>query len=254
VNIAEQKFLAVWLARAAMRRSTDFSKARDKVYAEQQLKGIRHSGRTIELVVEAASTISETFAKDAVAEIERLKSPLELLPMAQSAVLTFMDGWIAQLPELVLDSHGGLGALRAINAIAEITRSDLEMFFDETRLKFIALSVGTDPDSTEENQTQAAESETVANRLPEQNHPLVSKRRGPKPKVDKVAFQEKVFALLENEGVPDPTIDPAFRQSDIEREMMAWHGDAIAESRNRELVSAAITSFIDYRSTGKGHQ
>lgn len=69
-------------------------------------------------------------------------------------------------------------------------------------------------------------------------------KRGPKPKVDPAKFEREAHRWLAENGVPDPQLDQNERQADLERHMMVFHKDAIAESRNRELVSRAITSYI----------
>ena len=42
--------------------------------------------------------------------------------------------------------------------------------------------------------------------------------------------------------MPDPKLDSNFRQADLERHMMAWHGKSFS-SRNRELTVLAIEAF-----------
>ena len=73
--------------------------------------------------------------------------------------------------------------------------------------------------------------------------PLAPGKRGPKPKVDPKEFEKEVHRYLDVEGAPNPVIDPNFRQADVERHMMTWHGEKIGEARNRQLTSEAIASF-----------
>ncbi len=65
-------------------------------------------------------------------------------------------------------------------------------------------------------------------------------KRGPKPKVDPAAFRAEAKRWVEENGIPDPKLDPGSRQADLERHMMVHFCDAIAESRNRELVSEVL--------------
>lgn len=68
-------------------------------------------------------------------------------------------------------------------------------------------------------------------------------KRGPKPKVDPIKFESEVHRLLEQEGTPDPTVDPNFRQSTVEKHMMNWHKEAYGVSQNRVLSKNAIESY-----------
>lgn len=75
------------------------------------------------------------------------------------------------------------------------------------------------------------------------------RKPGPKPKVDRTAFEQEVHRLLDEEGSPNPQIDPDFRQADVERHMMQWHNDSIGETQNRTYVADALSSYA--RSKGK---
>jgi hypothetical protein len=69
-------------------------------------------------------------------------------------------------------------------------------------------------------------------------------KRGPKPKVDPIQFEQEVHRYIAENGMPDPTVDPLARQADLEEHMMQWHGDTLGMSRNRVLVSAAMQSYL----------
>lgn len=73
--------------------------------------------------------------------------------------------------------------------------------------------------------------------------PVVKRKRGPKPKVDQEKFEKAVHEWIAENGMPNPDIDPNSRQADLERYMMSWHGDRLKDSRNRELVSAAMQTY-----------
>lgn len=69
-------------------------------------------------------------------------------------------------------------------------------------------------------------------------------KRGPKPKVDPFLFEREVHRYIAENGMPDPTVDPLARQADLEKHMMQWHKDQLSTSRNRELVVAAMRSYM----------
>lgn len=68
--------------------------------------------------------------------------------------------------------------------------------------------------------------------------------RGAKPKYDWPAFEAEVRRLLDEEGGISPTVDPKFRQADVERHMASWcersWGQAPAESSIRTHVVDAM--------------
>jgi hypothetical protein len=66
---------------------------------------------------------------------------------------------------------------------------------------------------------------------------------GPKKKLDEAKFQREVLEYVKENGMPDPTIDPNSRQSDLERHMMNWHNEAVSESTNRTYVNRAIEAI-----------
>ncbi|MEI7600669.1 MAG: hypothetical protein WCJ41_15275 [Aestuariivirga sp.] len=72
--------------------------------------------------------------------------------------------------------------------------------------------------------------------------PDVAVRRGggPKPKVDPAAFRAEAIRLIDENGYPDPALDPDWRQADLERLMLQWTGQKISESRVRELVISVL--------------
>jgi hypothetical protein len=69
-------------------------------------------------------------------------------------------------------------------------------------------------------------------------------KRGPKPKIDYLKFERDVHSWIDENGMPDPKLDPGQRQADLERYMMCLYNDAISESQNRVLVTRAIASYM----------
>ena len=65
-------------------------------------------------------------------------------------------------------------------------------------------------------------------------------KRGPKPKVDRAAFRAEVMRWVVKYGFPNPKLDPASRQSDLERHMMVHFREALSEGHNRKLVSEVL--------------
>jgi hypothetical protein len=71
------------------------------------------------------------------------------------------------------------------------------------------------------------------------------KRRGPKPKVIYQDFYNEVRRVVDEEGFPDPRLDSAFRQADLERHMMRWHNEAIGTTQNRKLVRDSLRTILE---------
>lgn len=82
--------------------------------------------------------------------------------------------------------------------------------------------------------------------------PKQKQRRGPKPKVDPKSFETEVHRILELEGIPNPILDPNYRQSVLEKQMMTWHNETYGVSRNRALTVKAMASYTSKFETDKG--
>jgi len=61
-----------------------------------------------------------------------------------------------------------------------------------------------------------------------------------KPRYDWDSFKDEVWRLLEEEGTPDPKVDPDWTQAEIERRMLDW----CSSTWGREPVVASIRSRL----------
>ncbi len=66
-------------------------------------------------------------------------------------------------------------------------------------------------------------------------------KRGPKPKIDKMKFNKIAWDWIDENGMPNPQLDPNSRQADLERHM-AKHFSG-AESHIRNLVVIAMQKY-----------
>ena len=74
-------------------------------------------------------------------------------------------------------------------------------------------------------------------------------KRGPKPKIDKMKFNKIAWEWIDENGMPNPQLDPNSRQADLERHM-AQHFSG-AESHIRKLVVTAMQTYTSIGLRGR---